>query len=99
MLSAGLTVASAAVADAGIEMAGLGVGGVVASLGADEKQGKKRVVIDPSLEEEKESDVKVMVGTMPALSKVTNVWLTGEIEVDEACNVYLRFPVSSYATC
>lgn len=73
-------------------MAGLGVGGVVASLGADEQQGRERVVIDPSLEEEKESDIKVMVGTMPALSKVTNVWLTGEIEVDEACNVCHTFP-------
>lgn len=68
-------------------MAGLGVGGVVASVGGDEKQGRRRVVIDPSLEEEKESDVKVMVGTMPALGKVTNIWLTGEAEVDDACNM------------
>ncbi|OWZ51198.1 exosome complex component MTR3 [Cryptococcus neoformans var. grubii Br795] len=87
VLSAGLTVASAAVADAGIEMAALGVGGAVASIGGDEKQGRRRVVIDPSLEEEKQSDVKVMVGTMPALGKMTNVWLTGEAEVDEACNM------------
>lgn len=76
-------------------MAALGVGGAVASIGGDEKQGRRRVVIDPSLEEEKQSDVKVMVGTMPALGKMTNVWLTGEAEVDEACNVCVRFPVSS----
>lgn len=68
-------------------MAALGVGGAVASIGGDEKQGRRRVVIDPSLEEEKQSDVKVMVGTMPALGKMTNVWLTGEAEVDEACNM------------
>lgn len=84
-------------ADAGIEMAGLGVGGVIASVGGDEKQCRRRVVIDPSLEEEKENDVKVMVGTMPALGKVTNVWLTGEAEVDDACNVCVRFLISSYA--
>ncbi|WVN87268.1 uncharacterized protein L203_102445 [Cryptococcus depauperatus CBS 7841] len=79
VLSAGLNVASAAVADAGIEMAGLGVGNVVSKL----KNGK--VVLDPTKDEEVESEAKVMVGTMPAVGKVTDLWLTGEIAIDEAC--------------
>ncbi|WVQ79847.1 hypothetical protein IAT38_001947 [Cryptococcus sp. DSM 104549] len=83
VLAAGLTVASAAIADAGIEMGGLGVGSVVAKLW-DEDKGK--LVVDPS-DDEGARGASVTVGTMPALGKVTNVWLTGEVEVEEACEM------------
>lgn len=85
LLSAGLTVSSAAVADAGIPMSGLGVGSVVAR-----KEGE--TLVDPSKEEESGGDASVCLGVMPALGKLTNVWFTGEAEVDDACDVSLPVP-------
>jgi exosome complex component MTR3 len=80
LLSAGMTVASAAVADAGIPMGGLAVGSVVVSK-------DKELLVDPSVEEEGGGDASVCMGIMPALGTVTNVWFTGEAEVDDACEV------------
>jgi len=45
------------------------------------------MLLDPTQEEENEADGAVSVGVMPALGKVTGLWLTGEMDVDEACNV------------
>ena len=67
VLEAGLTAASAAVADAGIPMDGLAVG---SSAG---------------------ETAKVTVGALPALGKVTSLWMTGRVDVDEACNVSLSW--------
>jgi exosome complex component MTR3 len=80
LLSAGMTVSSAAVADAGIPMGGLGVGSVVLK-----KEGE--LLVDPSLEEEAGGDASVCLGIMPALGRVTDVWFTGEAEVEDACEV------------
>ncbi|GFZ47955.1 hypothetical protein JCM24511_05702 [Saitozyma sp. JCM 24511] len=77
VLSAGLTVASAAIADAGIAMGALGVGAVVAG----EKGG---LLVDPTKQEEQEGGAVLTAGIMPALNRVTNLWLTGETEVDDA---------------
>ena len=86
-----MTVSSAAVADAGIAMNGLGVGSVVSRLDTDGTigGGKGGVVVDPSKEEEAEGQASVCLGVMPALGKLTNVWFTGEAEVDDACEVSL----------
>ncbi|TYJ53060.1 hypothetical protein B9479_006292 [Cryptococcus floricola] len=81
VLSAGLTVASAAVVDAGVEMGGLGVGAVVAKL----EEGRN--LVDPSKDEEAESKARAVVGGMPALGKITNMWLEGEVPVSEACDM------------
>ncbi|WVR04800.1 hypothetical protein IAU60_001812 [Kwoniella sp. DSM 27419] len=80
VLSAGLTVASAAIADAGIAMNGLGAGSVVVNA-------KDGLILDPSEEEERDAHGKVLVGTMPALGKVTNLLLSGEASVDQACEM------------
>jgi exosome complex component MTR3 len=80
ILSAGLTVASAAVADAGISMGGLGVGSVIS-----QQDGER--LVDPSKDEEQTSDGCITVGVMPALNKLTNLWLSGELDVDDACQV------------
>lgn len=77
-----MTVSSAAVADAGIPMNGLGVGSVVSNLNGE-------VVVDPSKEEEGDGSASVCLGVMPALGRLTNVWFTGEAEVDDACGVSL----------
>jgi exosome complex component MTR3 len=82
LLSAGMTVSSAAVADAGIPMSGLGVGSVVVSK-------EKELLVDPSVEEEGSGEASVCLGIMPALGKVTDVWFTGEADVEDACLVSL----------
>lgn len=61
-------------------MGGLAVGSVVVSK-------DKELLVDPSVEEEGGGDASVCMGIMPALSTVTNVWFTGEAEVDDACEV------------
>ncbi|KAL7419676.1 3'-5'-exoribonuclease [Cryptotrichosporon argae] len=83
VLGAGLTVASAAVADAGVEMSGLGVGGVVSKLGLE-------ILVDPSADETRQAAGIVTTGFLPALGTVTNVWLTGELEIDDACAMIER---------
>jgi exosome complex component MTR3 len=65
-------------------MAGLGVGSVVIS-----KQNE--LLVDPSVEEESTGDASVCMGIMPALGTVTNVWFTGEAEVEDACEVRFSF--------
>ncbi|KAK8847601.1 hypothetical protein IAR55_005460 [Kwoniella newhampshirensis] len=92
VLSAGLTVASAAVADAGIDMYGLGVGGVLmdkssvdggVGVGVEEDG----LLLDPSKDEETRAKGMIVVGSMPALGKVTNLFLTGEVDVDQAVDM------------
>lgn len=79
VLSAGLTVASAAIADAGIPMFALGVGSTVG------KQGDK-MLVDP---EAVEGDLSatLALGVLPALGKVSGVWMTGEVGVEEVLQV------------
>ncbi|ORY20837.1 ribosomal protein S5 domain 2-like protein [Naematelia encephala] len=80
VLSAGLTVASAAVADAGISMNGLGVGGTALRVG-------KETLLDPSAGEEASGNGLVCLGSLPAQGKVTGVWISGELEVEELCDL------------
>ncbi|WWD21685.1 hypothetical protein CI109_106171 [Kwoniella shandongensis] len=96
VLSAGLTVASAAIADAGIQMTGLGVGvgGVYTS---QEGEGGK-TLLDPSKEEEKGAEGTIVLGSMPALGKVTNLFLTGEMDVDQACDMIEKAITASKET-
>ncbi|WRT64574.1 uncharacterized protein IL334_001506 [Kwoniella shivajii] len=91
VLSAGLTVASAAIADAGIEMYALGTSAVISSTCSDTSpgdgtgsgNGESILVLDPEEEEERNSTGKVLVGSMPALGKVTSIWFEGENGIDE----------------
>ena len=87
-----MTVSSAAIADAGIPMNGLGVGSVVCKSQSEARSaGEGEIVVDPSKEEESAGSASVCLGVMPALGKLTNVWFTGEDEVDDACNVSPQF--------
>jgi exosome complex component MTR3 len=69
LLSAAHTVATAAIADAGIAMSGLGVGCVVRG------------------SEEEENVSSVTLGVLPALNKITNVWVNGVQDIDTVCEV------------
>lgn len=85
MLSASLTAASAAVADAGIPISGLGVGVVQTGGGSDAGDG-----IDANMDDtagRKAPLAQVTLGVMPALGRVTSLWMTGSAEVDEVCDV------------
>jgi exosome complex component MTR3 len=85
VLSAGLTVASAAIADAGIPMFALGVGSTLSRMDGEN-------LVDPENETE-EGDATVALGVMPAIGKISGVWLSGEVDIDVACQVSL--PVAS----
>ncbi len=60
-------------------MFGLGVGATVSKLGSDN-------LVNP----EEEGEAISTVGIMPALNKLTGLWLVGEVDVDEVCKVGLN---------
>ena len=76
VLSAGLTVASAAIADAGIPMNALGVGVTVCKT-------EKEMLVDPD-EDEGNGEGTLGIGLMPAVGKISGLWLDGEMEVEDA---------------
>lgn len=78
VLSAGLTVASAAIADAGIPMFALGVGTTLS-------RGDDQSLVDP--ESNPEQAARIVVGALPAIGKISGVWLSGEVDLDSACEV------------
>ena len=81
-LSAGFTVASAALANAGIPMSALGVGAVVAASNEE-----SALLLDPQEAEEETAKGCLTLGVMPALGKVTSTWLTGEVDIEEMISV------------
>lgn len=83
VLSAGLTVASAAIADAGIPMSALAVGQTTSIV--DDNR-----LVDPETEEE-EGQAVIALGVMPAVGKISGIWLSGEINVDQASDVSWRY--------
>ncbi|WWC68152.1 uncharacterized protein I206_102075 [Kwoniella pini CBS 10737] len=78
VISSGLTVASSAIADAGIPMNGLSTGSIVIS----NKNGQ--ILVDPEENEEKDQSGKLLIGVLPALGKLTNLYMEGELEIDQA---------------
>lgn len=107
-LAAGLSVASAGLVDAGVEVKGLGVGVVGAgsssawssarfgtgeATGAgDGKTPLPPYLLDPTPQESRASQARVTVGTLPALGLVTDIWMTGEMDVGGLSDVSYLFP-------
>ncbi|ORX34079.1 3' exoribonuclease family, domain 1-domain-containing protein [Kockovaella imperatae] len=79
VLSAALTVASMAVADAGIPMNGLGVGVMIDSEGSGDRNQSDIEVHD--------SGGTISMGVMPALGRISGIWMTGEMSLDQACSL------------
>jgi exosome complex component MTR3 len=77
LLGAAHTVSTAAIADAGIAMSGLGVGTVVRGQEGEAGEGGGKGAPASS----------VTLGVLPALNKVTNVWMTGVQDIDAVCDV------------
>ncbi|KAJ9117421.1 hypothetical protein QFC24_006517 [Naganishia onofrii] len=70
-LAAGISVASAALGDAGIELVGLGVG-VSSALTTGSS-----VVVDPNGGESRSAAARMTLGVVPALDTVSDIWFTG----------------------
>lgn len=82
-LSAGLSVACAALADAGVALNGLGVGVAVAKT-------EEGVVVDPVGTEARKAEARVTLGVLPALDTLTDVWMTGQASVEEVLRMVDR---------
>ena len=94
ILAACITVASAAIADAGIDCVDLVVGGVAAVLDTNQKVHEKRdeegaaqssqdghvqIVLDPCPSEHANLQALCVVGYMPARDEITQIWVNGSI--------------------
>ena len=94
ILAACITVASAAIADAGIDCVDLVVGGVAAMLDTNQKVYEKgdedgmaqgshdedvQIVLDPCPSEHANLQALCVVGYMPARDEITQIWVNGSI--------------------
>lgn len=87
-VAAGTVAASAALADAGVEMVGLVVSCAAAVVG-------KEIWLDPTTEESKRAEGTVIVSCMPALGSVTNTRQTGQLTVEQTMTVRSPFFLTS----
>ncbi|EGN95942.1 hypothetical protein SERLA73DRAFT_185379 [Serpula lacrymans var. lacrymans S7.3] len=76
-ISSGTIAASAALADAGIEVLGLVASCSAAALGDE-------IWLDPTEKEARKSEGTLILACMPALGIVTNVWQSGRMTVEKA---------------
>lgn len=76
-IAAGSVAASAALADAGIEMLGLVMSCAASSIG-------KEIWLDPTEEEVKAASGSLILACMPALDVITNVWQSGRFAPEDA---------------
>jgi len=75
VLSGCITVASAAIADAGIDCVDVVAGGVAAVV----KNPKPTLVLDPVPSEHKEIVAACIVGYLPQRDEITDLWVKGDI--------------------
>lgn len=78
-LSGCITVASAALADAGIDCVGTVAGGVAALVGIDADDNVREVVIDPIPSEHGKIYAACCVAYLPTRDEITNLWFKGRI--------------------
>jgi exosome complex component MTR3 len=78
VLSACITVAAAAVADAGIDCVDTVSGGVAALVSLSD-DGKSEIVLDPVATEHNEILAACCVAYLPNRDEITNLWLKGEV--------------------
>lgn len=87
-LSAGLSVACAALADAGVALNGLGVGVAVAKT-------EEGIAVDPTGREARAAGARVTLGVLPALDTLTDVWMTGQASVADVLGMVDRAVAAS----
>lgn len=89
VLSGCITVASAAIADAGIDCVDVASGGVAALVrgpAGQEKQGPTALVLDPVPSEHQEIFAACTVAYLPARDEITDVWVKGEMSGSKSRN-------------
>ena len=96
VLSGCVTVASAAIADAGIDCVDVVSGGVAAVVKGSGRQGKQStmLVLDPVPSEHQEILAASVVAYLPARDEITDLWVKGDIGHE---NQRSSNPNSSYA--
>jgi len=82
-LSGCITVASAALADAGIDCVDTVAGGVAALVRDDADNGKLKIVMDPVPSEHDKIDAACCVAYLPARDEITNLWFKGDMPDDD----------------
>lgn len=85
VLSGCITVASAAIADAGIDCVDVvsgGVAAIVRSSGSQEAPSPISLVLDPVPSEHQEILAACIVGYLPARDEITDLWTKGDIGND-----------------
>lgn len=80
VLAGCITVASAAIVDAGIDCVDLVAGGVAALVRAPEGEGDgdEALVLDPSPPEHKDLVAACVVGYLPGRDEITELWMKGD---------------------
>lgn len=84
VLAGCITVASAAITDAGIDCVDVVCGGVAAIVRNPDSQDKQEVVrvLDPSLAEHKDVVAACAVGYLASRDEITEIWLKGDVGAD-----------------
>jgi len=82
VLSGCITVASAALADAGIDRVDTVAGGVAAIVGGTKGDTKPAIVMDPIPSEHDDIVAACCVAYLPTREEVTNLWFKGDIPAD-----------------
>lgn len=76
VLAGCITVASAAIADAGIDCLDLVAGGVAAVVSTE---GRSRIVLDPCPSEHGQFESACVVGYIPSRDEITEIWFSGGV--------------------
>jgi exosome complex component MTR3 len=84
VLSGCITVASAAIADAGIDCVDLVSGGVAAVVRSEDKQNETSLVLDPVPSEHQEILAASVVAYLPSRDEITDLWVKGDLGHDSS---------------
>lgn len=79
VLSGCITVASAAIADAGIDCVDTVAGGVAALVSEDEGGAEPRIVVDPIVSNHKRILAACCLAYLPTRDEITNMWFKGQL--------------------
>ncbi|KAK0627706.1 3' exoribonuclease family, domain 1-domain-containing protein [Immersiella caudata] len=88
-LSGCITVASAALADAGIDCVDTVAGGVAALVREEANNGVAKIVIDPVPSEHVKIEAACCVAYLPTRDEITNLWFKGDMP-DDNMNTYME---------
>ncbi|KAI1498162.1 exoribonuclease [Biscogniauxia marginata] len=97
VLSGCITVASAAIADAGIDCVDTVAGGVAALVAKDDKS-PPSIVLDPAVAEYQKIFAACCVAYLPARDEVTNIWFKGQLPGTDGI-VYNKMVERSLVAC